>query len=335
MAGYWVMRTDKDAASFLWQELEEGRLRQGWGHDPSQNLDVIASQLRGGQQLTSDQAICWRGNRRMLPSEADGIRQSDVVIVPHLPRQGSWSVVRVNGPYRFEIAESERDYGHILPVELLTARRPVNPYEEAVSARLRQTMRTRIRLWNIDQLGPEVEAVVAAVQSGRPADAATERLPMVVSDLEGAAWASIQRQYQGAEFERPCVMLLEALYGEDNVEHTGGTGERGADAVCRYVDPLGVKHGVAAQIKMWEWDAAWTRPLEQIREAYSAYEGITAGAIMATCERATPEFENARTTLEKELGIPIRLILRRELLHLLIAHLPQIVVDTEEGSAAW
>ena len=194
-------------------------------------------------------------------------------------------------------------------------------------------MRNRLRLWNINGLGAEVSRVVSAVEAGERGDPLAKRLPRVLEGLERAAWESLVHHYHGAEFEKPCVMLLESLYGEENVEHTGGSGERGADAVCRHTDPLGVQHRLAVQVKMWEWDAAWTRPLDQIRQAYRAYEGITAGVIIATSETASNGFEAARVALEKELRIPVQVILRKDLLRLFIAHLPEIVGETEDVDA--
>ena len=335
MANYWVMRTDRRSAPFIWAELKDGRLRQGWGYDPSQNLEVILAATRSEEKLTDEQASCWRRNRRLLSSELDGIQQKDIVIAPHLPNYGVWSIARVVGGYQFDIPESQGDYGHILTVELLTTeKRPVNPYEETVSARLRQTMRNQLPLWNINGLGPEVERIISAIQAGVPAgDPIAERLPLVLYGLEGATWREFQHHYKGAEFEKPCVMLLKSLYGEDNVEHTGGKNERGADAICSYIDPLSVEHRVAVQIKMWEWDADWTRPLDQIRQAYHAYEGITAAVIFSTSEKTTNSFEAARAKLEKELRIPVRVILRKELLKLFISHLPKIVVEPDEPKA--
>lgn len=331
MAGYWVMRTDRDASEFVWSELRQGRLRQGWGYDPAQNLEVILEMVRRGDKLSDAQARSWRGSRRLLDSEPDGIRIGDVIVTPHLPHYGEWSIARVTRPYRFDIPATHGDYGHIVPVELLTARRPVNPYERAVSAKLRQTMRCQLRLWNIDTLGPEVEQIARAIQAGEPGDSVAERLPEVLCSLEVAVWEALQYHYHGAEFEEPCLMLLKSLYGEANVEHTGGSSERGADAICRYTDPVGVQHCAAVQIKMWEWDAAWTRPLDQIKQACLAYEGITAGVIISTSKRTTPEFDNACTLLRSELGIPIRVILRQELLRKVIGALPQSLVQTEQG----
>jgi hypothetical protein len=144
--------------------------------------------------------------------------------------------------------------------------------------------------------------------------------------VEVATWEALQKQFHGAEFERPCVLLLEALYGDGNVEHTGGSGERGADAIVTHDDPLGVTHRLAVQVKMWSWDADWTRPLEQIRQASGAYEGITGGVILSTSERVSERFEEHRRKLEAELRIPIRVVLRQELVRLFVAHLPEIGV---------
>jgi hypothetical protein len=329
MPGCWVMRTDRDQKEFLWHELKNGRLRQGWGYDATQDLGVILDAVQAGKPLTPDQTKCRRGNRRMLSSEPDGIQPDDIIVVPHLPEVGMWSIVRVVGPYRYEISESQGDYGHILPVELLTKNRAVNPYEGAVSARLRQTMRTRIRLWNINSLEAEVQKVLDAIQAGDPGDSLAKHLPQVLKDLQRTAWEALGHHYQGPEFEEPCVMLLKALYGEDNVEHTSGRGERGADVVCHYADPLGVEHRLVVQVKMWQWEMNWTRPLQQIEEAYAAYEGITAGAILSTSERMTPEFEAAWAELETRLRIPIRVVLREDLLRLFIAHLPDLVADSD------
>jgi hypothetical protein len=158
-----------------------------------------------------------------------------------------------------------------------------------------------------------------------PGDDEGDRLEALLGELEVAGWEQFRFHFQGAEFEAPCVRLLETLYGEGSVEHTGGKNENGADAICTYRDPLGVPHRVAVQIKMWLWDTDWTRPLQQIKKACQSYEGITSGVILSTSERITPDFEAARAKLQKELGLPVRIVLRRELLRLFIQHLPKLV----------
>jgi len=331
MARYWVVKTDRNNTDFIWSELQAGRLRQGWGYRADQDLKVIQELREKGSPLNGHQKRCWRGNRRMLKSEPNSVSEGDVVLTPHVPKHGLWSLCRVAGQYRFEIAAEKEDFGHVLPVEIVSKERPVNPYEEAVSARLRQTMRNQSRMWNIDGLSSEVDELLKALERGVPSDTLAERLPAILEGLKDAAWNALVHHYHGSEFERPCVLLLNELYDDALVEHTGGRGEQGADAICTYKDPLGIQYRVAVQIKMWEWDANWTRPLEQIRQAYEAHEHITGGVILSTSERVTDGFEERRQALEEELHIPIRVILRQELLGLFIEKLPHLVVDESDA----
>lgn len=331
MARYWVMRVDHgNAVDFLWKELRAGRLRQGWGYQADQDLHTIAARKAKGAGLSDPQQDCWRGNRRMLPAEPDSIQPDDVILVPHLPMHRHWSVARVTGPYKFQIPQDPRDYGHILPVEVLSGDHPVSFQAGVVAAGLRETMRNRSRLWNVDHLGQHVVQIVSSLGQAALTGPKVDRLELVLQALEHEAWERLKFHFHGAEFEEPCVRLLEAIYGEGNVEHTAGRGENGADAICTYDDPLGIPHRVAVQIKMWDGDADWERPLEQIRRAVDSYEGITSGVILSTAERATKRFDAARVKLQKELGVPVRLLLRRELIQLFIKHLPGLVSAEEE-----
>jgi restriction endonuclease len=338
MPRYWIMRVDhRDAKDFLWAELKAGRLRQGWGYREDQNLETIAARRKKDATISDEQQDTWRGNRRMLGSEPDSIQKGDVILVPHIREGRHWSIARVAGPYRFEIPAKPKDYGHILPVELLWPDRPVSFHANGVAAGLRQTMRNMSRLWNVDHLGRGVEQILEELQTPPDpgVDGKEDRLDLLLRELELSAWKRFEHHFHGAEFEAPCVRLLEALYGEGSVEHTGGKNENGADAICTYLDPLGVPHRVAVQIKMWTWDAGWTRPLQQIKQACQSYEGITSGVILSTSERVTPAFEAARAKLQKELRLPVRVVLRRDLLRLFIQHLPKLVsaeAEAEPGS---
>jgi len=41
MTRYWVIRTDKKFTEFIWSELKQGRLRQGWGWRDDQDLRLL------------------------------------------------------------------------------------------------------------------------------------------------------------------------------------------------------------------------------------------------------------------------------------------------------
>lgn len=326
MPNYWVMRTDRrtqEIKDYLWDELKQGRLRQGWGYMHEQNLRTI-DDMDDRSEMSEDQIATWRGNRRMLESHGDGIKPDDIILIPHLPQEGAWSIARrLSLPYKYDLDNDMGDYGHTLDVELISTTRPVNFHEEAVAAGLRSTMRNMGRLWNINHLGDEVEHIRLALTENKPADQVFNRIPLFVNEIERLAWGALQRSFKGNEFERPCVMLLEALYGEDSIEHTAGPSEKGADVICSFTDPLGIPSRVAVQIKMWDWDADSTSPLHQLRQAFESYD-ITSGVVMTTSEKTTDSFEEERKQLEVDLGIPIKVITRKELIKLILTHLPKL-----------
>lgn len=325
MPHYWVMRNNKEESEFFWKELKAGRLTQVWSSHSNGHLPFIDKRLVKGKEISEWQCMTWKRNRRMLESQSEAIRAGDVVISPHLPEIGVWSISRVTGRYCFNIPAEKGDYGHWLPVEHLTSEhltsRPVNPHEEAVSAPLRQTMRKRSPLWNIDHLGSDVERLLKAVHEGKPDTSIKldQRLQSTLAHIEGSGWESLSRNFQGAEFESPCVELLNKIFGDKNVEHVGDVKDRGGDVICTYKDPIGFEHRVAVQITMC-WDADSTLPLDQIRHAAGSYEGITSAIIIATSEKSSKEFEEARRQLEKELHIPINMIYRSRLLRLFFAN---------------
>jgi hypothetical protein len=154
----------------------------------------------------------------------------------------------------------------------------------------------------------------------------------MLRQLQVRAWELFQQRFQGKEFEQPCTLLLRALYGDESVEVTSGRSEHGADAICRFTDPLGVENQVVVQIKMWDLEADRTRPLDQIRDAYVTYQGTTAGVVLSTSNDMTPRFVEELERLKNDLRIPIRVILREELMRLFIRYLPELVPDKEPES---
>jgi len=320
---YWVVRPDPDQLDFLHRELVAGRLRQGWGYDPSQDLRIV--RRVPSRERTGPQRDAWKRCRRMLETEPDGMRPGDIVISPKLPAVGSWSVSRIVGDYDFTIPD-RGDYGHLRPVELLGTVEDTNV--DFVDARLRETMRCRLSMWNIDRLGPCVDRLVNALREGKPGrrQEAEEVLRNAVERLQGTLWDAFREAFEGKRFEGPCVLLLKRLFGADNVEYTAGPTERGADAVCTYQDPLGCTHTVVVQVKMWEHEAYSLVPFEQIREAVENYPNVTSGVVLTTTHGSGAEFDEARERTEQELGIPLRVIHREELLQLFLRHLPDMLV---------
>ncbi len=166
MMRYWALRTDQNRRSWIWSELKAGRLRQGWGYRPELDLELLADVKRRAGRLPKYQQDAWRGNRRLLPSQADSVQVGDIVVFLHMPRYGVWSIARVTGGYRYEIStqgnavDGAPDYGHIRDVELLTDERGVDPVREGASDALRRAMRPPIRMWSVDAHADEIDRLL-------------------------------------------------------------------------------------------------------------------------------------------------------------------------------
>ena len=116
---YWVMRTDRHNRPALWAELQQGRLRQGWGWADDQDLRELRRVALSGGTWTETQRAASR-NRRMLSDEPNSITIGDLIIAPHLPDENRYSLVSVTGPYEYGPSDGWSDYRHILPVKLLS-----------------------------------------------------------------------------------------------------------------------------------------------------------------------------------------------------------------------
>lgn len=166
MTRYWALRTDQSRRSWIWSELQAGRLRQGWGYRAELDLEHLADLRRRGVRLPKYQQDAWRGNRRLLPSQPDSMQVGDIVVFLHLPRYGVWSIARVTGGHRYEIStmgndvDGSLDYGHVRNVELLTDERGVDPKRDGASEALRRSMRPAMRMWSLDAHGDEIERLL-------------------------------------------------------------------------------------------------------------------------------------------------------------------------------
>lgn len=331
MTNHWGLRIDRSQRSFFVNEMENGHLRQGWSYRPNQNLRVIQAARKANESLDTDQQGTWRRVRRMLSDESDGIQVGDVIVVPHLHKYGTWSLIRVTGPYAFEIPECG-DYGHILPAKYAVPQQ-IDAFGAEVSAELRQSMKNQLPLWSLNRHGRVIEAIIRAANDGSLSEAPSEieRLQNALDTLSSALWDRMKHHYQASEFEQPCQRLLEQIFGAENVERRAGRSENGADFLCGHTDPFGTTHSVAVQVKMWEGSAEWKRPLGQIRQAYESYPFITSGIILTTATHEEPGFKQARGELENELGIRVRMICREELLSLFIKYLPDMASFDTNG----
>ena len=108
---YWSIRTDKDNQEILFEELKNGKLRQGWGYDESQSLVIIQPEIdKGGEwwKRLSDIQSEALPNLRMLSDAEDSIEIGDIILAPNLPKQNLFCLAEVTGKYVYDQYRSAR-----------------------------------------------------------------------------------------------------------------------------------------------------------------------------------------------------------------------------------
>ena len=339
---YWAIRTDKGNRELLFSELQKGLLRQGWGYDEDQNLyriqDIINEGGKWWEKLTESQNAAFH-NMKMLSSDDNSIGIGDIILTPNLPKQNYFCLAEVTGPYRFErlklteendINELGYDYGHILPVRLL-APHGIDKYNKYVHAGIRATLRTPMRMWNIDGYAKYINELIEKNEEGidltipssgeaRLNIAWDNALTKAIDALQEELAAQLDCKFQAAEWEEPISTVMEQLYPSSNIRWTGGVNEHGADIVIEIPNYFGeIPWLIVVQVKNYTGEIG-SDVLHQIREAYNHYgkEGkIISGVILTTAESRLESFDQDKRLLEKEIGIPIELILRKKLIKIM------------------
>ncbi len=328
MGNYWAFRTDSENRDYFYSELKEGRLRQGWGYDVSQDLNTIRSCNKSGKFLNADQIACWRGNRKMHPNELDSIQVGDIIITPNLPDYGKWLIAEVTGGYSFKRNHKSGDYGHVLEVKLLTGDSFIHPHNIDVSAFLRGTMKTPMRLWNIRGYKSDIDKIVNTLKRNEDLSQPTpiqEKLFEIKKLSKLHLEKELKDKYNATEFEAPIFEVLKMLYGHDKVEKHAGPKEKGADFISNSNDALGVLHRNAIQVKMWFDEISAFDPLDQIELAYNSHEKIDSGIVITMGTNMTDAYKQREIALSKKLHIPIHTTLKDETLELFLKYLPDLI----------
>ena len=121
MGGNWftVFRTDEENVGWLYQELRDGRLRQGWG-SPGLGLRTAHGRRVEKAQWEAEYNARWgeapSSKRFAILSRMLDFLDGHVVVVPKMPEITQFTIVRVRGGYCFETAGDLEDFRHIVDI---------------------------------------------------------------------------------------------------------------------------------------------------------------------------------------------------------------------------
>lgn len=293
---YWGYRINTALISFFRAELEQGRLRQGWG-GPGQDLRSPSS-LKSGA----------RPNLRMLRE----VKKGHILLVPRLPEWDRVAIVEATedweSGYRFE-DPAEGDYSHIFPARLLKS---FAREAAGVSGDLRASLGHRKRFWNMDRLGPDIEVLRQAQQGALDARMSDDdRLGNAVQEAFSGAFdrekfgASVYKhlshQFSNRRWEDVLVRVLQTRYPPPcRVDRVGGRSEKahGTDILVSLPGVGdGPSHAIAVQVKDYE-GVVDIHPVDQIskaewwngQDAYSVVEKVV--ILTKTSREENPKLVN-------------------------------------------
>ena len=218
---YWCYRINTDEIDFFWNELNEGRLRQGWGWLKGQDLRNFKRDEGAGR------------NRPMFSN----VKKNDILLIPQLPEWGNIAIVKATEDwdigYRFEIHKDMGDYGHIFPAKYL---KYFSRHNENVTGNIRSTLKNPSRFWNINHYGKDIEKLLKIELSELEKSLDYEsRLESSIgnvfsnvfneNEFSEKLYTKLIEQFSREEWEFALVHGLKQLFPFYNIERVGGTSE--------------------------------------------------------------------------------------------------------------
>ena len=267
MPHYYGCRIDIKHRDYLWKELKENRLRQGWGFDPGQDL----------KHMTVDKGAAR--NRSMLK-----VKQGDYLLVPRIKSYDTVAIVRAtedfDAGYRYEIPE-EGDFGHVFPAEYVAEFHRGS----ILVGELNRSLRCRSRFWSLDGYAGIIEKLLGASEAERMNDegypakydtAEDDVFEDSAEEFKEKLYAAMCGKFIDSSWEHALVYGLQRMYPDYEVVRVGGKSEagHGADIVIKIPSPLldGRSYVIAIQVKDYVGTVG-RAPVDQILKAdsYSAW----------------------------------------------------------------
>lgn len=248
---YWCYRIDTSRIKFFTNELNEGRLRQGWGWDEAQDLRNFKLDEGAGR------------NRPMF----NKVKKGDILLIPQLPNWGEVALVEAtedwNKGYVFEIDQTLGDYGHIFPAKYL---KKFSRNNENVTGNLRSTLKNPSRFWNINHYSDDVEILLSSqlteLSKRQDHNSRLESSIGIVfnevfdeKSFADKLYEKLTEQFTREEWEFALVYGLKQIFPFYQIERVGGKEEKnhGTDILIKLPSLLSnYSYAIAIQVKDYD-----------------------------------------------------------------------------------
>lgn len=244
---YWGYRIDNSNRDFFYDEIKQGRLRQGWGYMESQDL------RRG---VDTDYSA-----KRNFPI-FNKVKKGDYLLVPRIEAWDEIVIVRATEDfckgYYFSIAENYDDYGHVFPVEYV---KRFSRQNKNVGGSIRETFKCRSRFWNIDRCEDEIKEILKRDEADLASKSSFEdrfrnKVEKVFDEKTFAdeIYDELNKSSQAYEWEYILCEGFKKIFPESySIMATSNKEEEkhGADIIIR-IPGLDISYVIAIQVKDYE-----------------------------------------------------------------------------------
>lgn len=292
----WFWNIDKPSQEFFTKELDDGRLRQGWGYDENLDLRTLRRKKDRGDDLTQRERRAWDRCHQML----DTVSEGDYVAVKNVPSSDEFTLVEVTGPYEFDLKDIG-DFGHYLPVQVIRSFHkkaavvpaPMVNALERDQYPLRRTLQHR-------------ESVISLAEQDYSGPAASKPEPgsETVESWRSALRPALKAALKDSLNDRLAEELILAMLEKDGLDvvHSAGPSEKGADILAEIDVGYGLSTDLAVQVKMhWGTDRN-TRSVEQLAEAFEEHD-VDMGLLVTFADELGEELESTLDEAKKKYQI--------------------------------
>lgn len=300
----WFWNIASDRQEYFKQELDNGRLRQGWGYDDALDLRKIKEKISEGQELDKKEQITWDRCRFMLESIAKG----DLIVVKNIPKRNNFSIVKVEGSYQFNRGEIG-DFGHFLPINGAEVKAyhknskfvPA-PFVNALNREQYPIRRTKKHRETVVQLFSEIKASEEDTLKPQEQKEKIENWKLEISDfLKNKLYENLNSK-DAEKF----IQLFLQWDGDDNrdVEDISGPKEEGADLILKEKIGYGIESAIGVQVKMhWGTDNS-IDGISQLKRAIDAHD-VQAGLLITFANEIGPDLKKEIEDAQKEYNIEV------------------------------
>lgn len=265
------------------EELKRDKARIGWSYEDDLDLRKIENSINNGDQLNETQ----RGARRCLRFLV-AISRGDILIYPHQPERGKFSVVEVTGDYGYSSQEEslDGDFRSFRPCRL-KIQQPINIYDSIIPAQLRNRLGRPGRFSEMYHTEPFWGVLHNIDRAGNPEDSThNEREKRIYEKLYGPLSEELYTEYNQADLSRRfCRELFERMGYDADVQE--GPTEAGSDVVVTVGDWLlgeETTFRVGVQVFAYRGDIAPSSLEHKLGQLLSGWEAnaLDFGALLTT-----------------------------------------------------